>query len=310
MPGLVLFLAVVWLLKNAAMDVTYAVNGKPNPRYQLKSERARTAGRRPADPPRYGGRRYWADLWADTLEERTRLRRERVARRRAAREEADRVEAARPRLDPWEAEEFAPRPAGRRPPAAPPAPDVPPAPDRAPWACTATMFAAPHPYEFDLSATDPARQREWEMCDRPRTDPIHEVEDEDDDAPRPVLRVVRDVKDPAPAATVRADHPTKGTATMASEVIGLTQSIAYAGALAATAGEHSSAGNEGYIGHLTAAKVGGAAISTAHDMQEAFSTAQAAAERHKAELERQLAVQEQYDANPDAGDKAYQLDGR
>lgn len=95
-----------------------------------------------------------------------------------------------------------------------------------------------------------------------------------------------------------------------TEVIGLSQSIAYAEALAATAGDHGPAGNEGYLGHLTDARVGGQALSTAGEMQEAFAMAAAAAERHAAELRKQLSVQEQFDLVPDAGDKDFQVQGR
>ena len=45
-------------------------------------------------------------------------------------------------------------------------------------------------------------------------------------------------------------------------------------------------------------------------MQEAFNAAAAAAEHHANELVKQKAVQEQYDANPDAGDKGFQQEGR
>ena len=95
-----------------------------------------------------------------------------------------------------------------------------------------------------------------------------------------------------------------------SEVIGLDQSIAYASSLATLAGEHGMAGNEGYIGHLTGQKVAGDALRTASEMQEAFSNAAAAAEAHAAELTKQKQVQEAYDANPDAGDKQFQTEGR
>lgn len=94
------------------------------------------------------------------------------------------------------------------------------------------------------------------------------------------------------------------------EVQGLDQSIAYARNLATFAGEHGQAGNEGYIAHLSGQKVEGEALRTAEEMQEAFTNAQTAAEAHAAELEKQKQVQEAYDSNPDAGDKAFQTEGR
>jgi hypothetical protein len=90
------------------------------------------------------------------------------------------------------------------------------------------------------------------------------------------------------------------------EILGLDQSIAYAEQLAQLAAEHAPAGNEGYLAHLAAAHVDGPALASAQRMQAAFAAAQAAAAQHAAELARQKGVQEQYDANPDAGDKDYQ----
>lgn len=98
--------------------------------------------------------------------------------------------------------------------------------------------------------------------------------------------------------------------TVNGEVFGLDQSIAYAKGLATFAGEHGPAGNEGYVGHLTKSKVTGAGLQSAHDMQEAFGAAQAAADKHAKELERQRGVQEAYDSAPDAGDKDFQQQGR
>jgi hypothetical protein len=93
----------------------------------------------------------------------------------------------------------------------------------------------------------------------------------------------------------------------AGEVVGLDQSIAYAEHLAGEAGQHGPDGNEGYLARLAAAQVKGAGLLTGSDMQQAFARAAAAAAAHAAELTKQKAVQEAYDANPDAGDKDYQL---
>jgi hypothetical protein len=93
-----------------------------------------------------------------------------------------------------------------------------------------------------------------------------------------------------------------------AEVIGLTQSIAYAQHLAGEAGQHGPDGNEGYLARLAAARVTGTGLATGSDMQQAFAHAAAAAAAHAAELTKQLSVQEAYDANPDAGDKDFQLD--
>lgn len=337
-PGTLAFLLVVWILKNAAMDVTHAVKGTPNPRYRAKAARARTAGRQPAAQPRYGGRDYWADFWSDVLSHRTELRREDAARKRAARIEADRVidEPHRGPL-PWEGgapvrpTRPPPRPAPTTNPPAMPATD---APDHPPGGCTATSFISQqHTYQFNASV-GPARPGDHhEMCGRANTDPIHRYPGAANPPPtappaedrRPATNPARPTvqPDPPPPASDATDHPSatvipfprhyseEPTVSVSNgEVIGLSQSIAYAKGLAASAAEHSPAGNEGYVGHLLTSKVTGAGLSTAHDMQEAFGTAMAAADRHAIELERQLAVQESYDMVPDAGDKGFQQNGR
>ena len=91
---------------------------------------------------------------------------------------------------------------------------------------------------------------------------------------------------------------------MSTEILGLDQSIAYARHLATQAADHGPR-NESYLARLAACQVTGAALDSGRDMQDAFATARAAAQAHLNELERQKAVQEQYDITPDAGDKTY-----
>ena len=90
------------------------------------------------------------------------------------------------------------------------------------------------------------------------------------------------------------------------EVLGLDQSIAYAGYLAGEAGQHGTDDGETYLALLAERRVVGAGITTAADMQQAFTTAAAAAAAHAAELTKQKQVQQAYDACPDAGDKDFQ----
>jgi hypothetical protein len=91
-----------------------------------------------------------------------------------------------------------------------------------------------------------------------------------------------------------------------AEVLGLTQSIAYAQHLAEQAGQHGPAGNEGYLTRLATARVTGDGLTSAREMQDAFADAAAAAAGHAAELAKQTGVQEAYDQSPDAGDKDFQ----
>jgi hypothetical protein len=90
-----------------------------------------------------------------------------------------------------------------------------------------------------------------------------------------------------------------------AEVLGLDQSIAYAETLARFADEHTPIGNETYLQRLAAARVTGAGLATAAQMQDAFAAAAAAAHRHATHLATQRGVQEAYEHNPDAGDKTW-----
>jgi hypothetical protein len=325
---------IVWMLKNAAMDVMYASSGKPNPRYQAKMAKARAAGL--ADPAqhRYGSRDWFADLLSDGLQAQTDWRRRKAEQKRQARElaEAETVEpgdgpGGRPVGDPVDK------------PVAQPVDDGDwiddwtdqDGPDdgfvhanssyitkegagKWSWTCRNPKCAGKG-FDFDTEeqAQDGARRHrclpsaggtqtsgpaaggapgpEQQQSPRPSASPTD----------RSTAKVI-----PFPNQQQEAAVSTD----VNSEVVGLDQSIAYARSLATFAGEHGPAGNEGYIGHLTGAKVAGDGLSTAAEMQEAFATAQAAAEAHATELEKQKQVQEAYDAAPDAGDKDFQMEGR
>ena len=244
---------VVWLIKNATMDVACAVKGQANPRYELKKAQARAAGKPDPAQPRYGSKDWFADLVSDGLQAQTEARRRRAAEKRQAREEAEAAKSKAIVTTPAPVEQPAPTPTsdpadgGAAGPEQTPTTPQPPA---APEVPTAQIIQFPTSKENGM------------------------------------------------------------TTAVNGEVIGLDQSIAYAKSLGKFAGDHAAAGNEGYIGHLAASKVQGAGLQTAHDMQEAFAIAAGAAEKHAAELEKQKSVQEAYATTPDAGDKAFQTEGR
>lgn len=254
---------IMWLLKNAAMDVSYAVKGGTNPRYELKKAKARAAGQNPPSQPRYGTRDWFNDLLADGLEAQTEHRRRKADAKRKAREQAE--------LEAEEAEQDQAGEPGQQ------------QPDPA---------AQPDPQTSEPGAGG-APDPEQQQPPRPTPPPA-----EGPDAQVIPFRKPNQQEEPPVSTDIN------------SEVQGLDQSIAYAHSLATFAGEHGPAGNEGYISHLTGQKVEGDALSTAAEMQEAFANAQTAAEAHATELEKQKAVQEAYDANPDAGDKDFQQEGR
>ncbi len=374
---------LVWLAKNAAMDVTYALRGAPNPRYEVRKAKARAAGQAaPNQPVRYGTRDYFADLLSDGLQARTEARRARAETRR--REQTEPTEPTEPteQTEPTSAggggraavdtEPADDRPGGR--PFIPPEPTVvhdddtyvvPPSPavrcvrcrtvacgpgqtrSDGSRLCSGCLTETGHAFftspEWQQALLDAGRQHEvnaWCHGVHPgpaelkgavaafsarhtasrRTATSHTeisepaggaADPEFDQVPRaqesaadgPSAQII-----PFPPITPPQEDTTVTTTN--GEVVGLDQSIAYAKSLGRFAGEHGSAGNEGYIGHLSKSKVAGAGLATAHEMQEAFGTAAAAADKHAAELEKQKTVQEAYDLAPDAGDKDYQQQGR
>ena len=320
---------IVWLLKNAAMDVSYAVKGGANPRYEVKKAKARAAGQNPPAQPRYGTRDWFNDLLADGLQAQTEHRRRKADAKRRARELAEAEPAEEPAGGPGG------RPAGE--PVPKPDPQGPAAPVDGDVMDMKTSTACTRQ---DCRRGVIQQYRQWpgransspyadQRCHRcgwlsehggpPPADPGTQTsgpgaggapDPEQQRPPRPTPPPV-DGPD-AKVIPFRNPNPQEEPVStdVNSEVIGLDQSIAYARSLAAFAGEHETAGNEGYIGHLNQRKVVGQALQSAYDMQAAFESARVAAEVHATELERQRSVQEAYDANPDAGDKAYQTEGR
>lgn len=75
---------ICWCLKTAVADVTYAVKGQPNPRYELKAAQLAVAGQPAGRHARYGSRDWLTDLWSDGLAAQTKRRREKVARKAEA----------------------------------------------------------------------------------------------------------------------------------------------------------------------------------------------------------------------------------
>lgn len=72
---------IIWVVKNAAMDVVHACKGTANPRYELAKAKAKAAGQPSPTPPRYGSREWFADFLSDGLVAQTNWRRERAERK-------------------------------------------------------------------------------------------------------------------------------------------------------------------------------------------------------------------------------------
>lgn len=267
------FLLVVWVLKNAAMDVIHAANGTSNPRYEAKKAAAIRAGRRVPTQSGYLTRDYFRDFWSDLLWEKTELR-----RRRAVGAQPGRAPVPQRTVPPINLDER-PKPAA--------GPTSTPAPAAAP---------APTPVVAPDAVVEPVSQPAATAGPEPEFEPA---------AVEPSATVL-----PFRPYVIKNEEPSMSTTTVSSEVYGLTQSLAYANSISRAAADHTAAGNEAYIGHLVSSKVSGICLSSAHDMQEAAGNLEALAARHANELARQIAIQEQYDANPDAGDKSFQTEGR
>jgi hypothetical protein len=265
-----LFWLVCWVVKNAAEDVWSMAKGQSNPR--MDRRRARQKAR--AGNPIWSQVTGWAgDVVADAREEAGHKRQVKKERRREA--EAAQRERERSSQDKQE-----------------------PLVVEAEIVDDVQGSTSPEPGTAEQRAHEDMNANEctYDWC------PVHHPETTG--YRRPTHRAENETN---PRTT-----PTEGDnmSDIATEVTGLDQAIAYAEGVERMASGHGATGNEGYIGHLTESKVAGEGLQSAHDMQEAFDNARAAAEHHKDELYKQKAIQEQYDATPDAGDKEFLTAGR
>jgi hypothetical protein len=265
-----LFWLVCWVVKNAAEDVWSMAKGQSNPR--MDRRRARQKAR--AGNPIWSQLTGWAgDVVADAREEAGHKRQVKKERRREA--EAAQRERERSSQDKQE-----------------------PLVVEAEIVDDVQGSTSPEPGTAEQRAHEDMNANEctYDWC------PVHHPRPPDTGAPHTGPRTRRTREPPLPKETTCPTSPLRSQ--------GLDQAIAYAEGVERMASGHGATGNEGYIGHLTASKVTGQALQSAHDMQEAFGNARAAAENHKNQLLAQKAVQEAFDANPDAGDKEFQTAGR
>lgn len=275
---------VLWCLKVFAEDSWSTVTGRSNPRLDRRRARQKSRAKNPIWNQLVG---YLGDLAEDARNEQARARQEK--RERQAEERRRRDLASHPTVDAEVVRADWLRPfTGRS--------DI-PGEATDPAVLNVDQSTAGPPEE---TKPDPRRHRDmtpdecpYEWC------PIHGKEPQG-----------RPQNDPSPSGPGNTNQQGESTMSDVIEVQGLDQAIAYAEQIAAAAEQHGTTGNEGYIGSLEAAKVAGDGLQSAYEMQAAFDAAQAAAEAHLRELEKQKAVQEAYDANPDAGDKEFQQAGR
>jgi hypothetical protein len=301
-----LFMLIIWILKNAAEDTLATVKGQSNPRIERRRARQKSRANNPIWTQLVG----WAgdiaeDARTDAADSRRRKREQRQreldeaaeaeqaereqARERAEAERAEREQADREQAEREQARERAEREQAEREQAEREQAEREQAQERA-----AGEQAEP---EVDIPLDDPKEEEQQQEQGGSES-----ASPDADSLPDNVIPFARPKKfDPK---EYRMSTQVNG------EVTGLDPAISYAKSLAMFAGEHGQAGNEGYIGFLQQSKVAGVALQSAHDMQEAFANAQAAAEKHRQELAKQKAVQEAFNTNPDAGDKQFQMNGQ
>lgn len=312
MEGLILFyLLVCYLVKNVAEDTYHNVRGTTNPRRVAAEKR-----RRARQQSRTWGamRTYCADLVEDATTQATESRRRKAAEKAALRDEA----ALDARLR--EAEELVG-----------PKAEVPAVPGDGSftvgcWSCHLCGSRGTRPTVEEAKADGEQHIRdehggngsaEYRFADIPDHADENLAPQKDVAGPvatSPVPGPARQYPNNvypfrAPMAPTLKESTVTVTDVSKTEIQGLTPAIDYAEQMAGWAGEHGTAGNEGYLAFLEGSKVTGEAVASAARMQQAFDLAAQAAEEHKAELEKQRGVQEQFMANPDAGDKEFQLGG-
>lgn len=387
---------VTWVFKTAATDIAHAVKGTPNPRYELKRERALKAGQPVKGQPRYGTKDYAADFMADFLKAKTEKRRtlqkakaqpvddmigilrepkakpERVYDPNNSRECPDckgevvldgrpcpRCLAEQQRRNAlWDEQAIAVQKARHETPEPPVREEKPvrrDAEDAAEkWTClgcdmerdpagrkvepgrgliclycqefhavqkidtTGLEDKQPADTRPDGWAIDPdsptGRHLAGRWCGDPNCDcackqclarmtkPGRSLCDECLTKPdtRPDAQIIQF---PNPKniekEIIMAD----------SEITSLSHAIAYADTIANTHQNFATAGAEGYVGALERAGNGPAVIASAREAMEASGIAADRWVQHRAVLEQQMTVKEAYQAQPDAADKEFLLNG-
>lgn len=266
---------LTWMTKTAATDVLHAVKGTPNPRYELKKQRAAAAGRQVKGQPRYATREWAADLYSDALAAHTEKRRK--AAKAKAQPVDDMVDVVRE-----------------------PHPHDPNNTRYCPT-CWGSVVVDGKPCP-DCLARQQQRNAEW---DARHETPEPPVPPQPEPSPEPA-------PDDRPLAPVIPMFPNpkqieKEITMASSEVTGLSTAMAFADAAASAHNSFATSGAEGYVGALESGGMGGAAVGSAREAMEASGVAAAKWSAHKAELERQMTVKEAYQGQQDAAAKEFLL---
>lgn len=327
MDALFWLLVICWIVNRVVVDGLYALQGKPNPRYELQKARlqAAAAAGQAAQVvlPRYGTRDWWADLYSDALAANTRWRRGR-ARERARKASDGRIDqlveavreepaAAAPAEQPQQQRQEGPTRTVVHD-------------DQHPYCltpcgpkCTAGGVERPDvddrprcrrcPYGRIVGTRSDEHGITDQLCDRCgwlSSHVGHRTTEKASagDAPS--------ADDSSPIAPVIPLFPTAKEVVMSTngtDVNGLAAAQAFAQAAAEAHESFATAGSEGYTAALTRFEVGAECLNLAREAQEASQVAAAKWKAHLEALNRQMVVKEAYQSVPDAGSKAFLLNG-
>lgn len=109
---------------------------------------------------------------------------------------------------------------------------------------------------------------------------------------------------PKPNFTTNNNEESNDMSNETTEAIGLDGALAFATGVVATSQANVDT-TETVVAAMTNGKVGETVIGRTQQLMEAMDAVKTIAEQLQGDLERMKGVQEQYDANPDAGDKEY-----
>ncbi|MFG1847753.1 hypothetical protein [Micromonospora carbonacea] len=293
---------LTWFFQRAATDVLYAAAGKPNPRYELKKQKAIAAGQPPAAQPRYGTRDWFGDLWSDALAANTEKRR---AGKTKAKPVDDMLDVAKVRPEPGKpsaAEK--PEPAAR----ADDAEGISVVHDDQHPYCTESCGPNCGQYGWSCNRCG-ARQDGFVTLADARAASWHEcrpAEQKTDPAPAAAEKPATPTGEPSKLATVIPMFPIMKEPTMSNaEITGLPTAIIFAQGMANAHKAAAAAGGEQYVAALRGFDVGDGAIATVTHAREMSAQAAAAWDAAAAEMQKQNTVKEAYQAVPDAGNKRF-----
>ncbi|MBQ1064454.1 hypothetical protein [Micromonospora sp. C41] len=320
---------IAYFAKRGAEDLVHAVKGTPNPRYELKRERARAAGQVAASQPRYGTREWFADLYSDALVAHTEKRRRAAAAK--AQPVDDMVDVVRePRRDREQQRRNAEREVEH---------DEPEwlTPDRGETAGPSeVVHDDQHPYCLEpcgptcgpfgwvcgscgaerkhfVSRYEAEKAHRAHVC--PRTDSRDRCPD--CGAPNPFGTPCQQhnpaTDDDTPTARIyqfpNINQFEKEITMADTEVTSLATAMAYAELASKAHESFATAGAEPYVASLENAGMTGEAVGSARAAAEASANAAAMWSAHRSLLEQQMSVKEAYQSQPDAADKEFLLNG-